>query len=415
MYKTPSLRLAIGGTSLLPPLTGIGRYTRHLVDELLLRRHEIDLFYGAYWTDARSGSQHTVQPQDDWSRNKLIRVLQVQSAALGRRGLSALRLAANTLTERFATKPQDLSRYLQQRQFSRGLSGKRPDLYHEPNYLAWNFDGPLVISAHDISWIRYPQAHPAERLYAMNTHFPESLKRANAVIVGSEFVRRELTEYFGVQDERIHVTPYGVSSEFYPRSPDESHPVLARYGLKQGHFFLAVGTLEPRKNLITAIRAHASLPDALRASYPLVLAGTRGWLNEELDAEIARAASKDRVRWLGYVAEQDLPALTSAALATLYPSLYEGFGFPPLESMACATPVLASNRASIPEVLGDAGLMCEALDVDAFAQGMKRLTEDPAWTEGLRLRGLQQAQRFSWQNTAIATEAVYRSVMDRTG
>lgn len=403
----------MGGTSLLPPMTGIGRYTRHLVDELLLRRHEIDLFYGAYWTDARSGAQHAAQTDDRWSRNKLLRVLQVQSVALGRRGWSALKSATQGLTRKFATQPQDLSRYLQQRQFARGLSGKRPDLYHEPNYLAWNFDGPLVISAHDISWVRYPEAHPAERLHAMNTHFPESLRRANAVIVGSQFVRRELSEYFGVKDERIHVTPYGVSAEFYPRSEDESRPLLARHGLQQGRYFLAVGTLEPRKNLITAIRAHASLPDALRNSYPLVLVGQRGWLNEELDAEIARAASKERVRWLGYVAEQDLPALTSAALATLYPSLYEGFGFPPLESMACATPVLASNRASIPEVLGDAGLMFEALDADAFAHGMMRLTQDPDWTADLRQRGLQQARRFSWQNTAEATEAVYRSVLGR--
>jgi alpha-1,3-rhamnosyl/mannosyltransferase len=412
MSNAAPLKIAFGGTSLLPPVTGIGRYTRHLVDELVLRKHDIDLFYGGHWANALDGTGMTA-PDKVWSRNKALRVMQVQGARLRHNGRIMLEVAARKVAKSVLSNPRELSRYLQQRQFSRGLHQQKHDLYHEPNYLAWKFDGPLVISAHDISWIRYPNAHPADRLNVMDKFFPESLARANAVIVGAEFVRRELKDHFGVADERIHVTPYGVSPEFYPRSAEEIERALAQYKLLPGHYFLAVGTLEPRKNLMTAIRAHASLPDALRDAFPLVLAGSRGWLNDELDAEIARAATNERIRWLGYVTEEDLPALTSAACATVYPSLYEGFGFPPLESMACGTPVLASNRASIPEVVGDAGLLCEALDVDAFAQGMTRLAQDTAWTDDLSRRGLERAKSFTWQATAIATEAVYRKVLGR--
>jgi alpha-1,3-rhamnosyl/mannosyltransferase len=413
MTSAQPLRLAFGGTSLLPPLTGIGRYTRHLVDELLLRRHEIRLFYGSHWADARADAQLN-EPAQLRGRADLGRVAGLSPLARQRRHARLqLELFARRMVKAVLPNSRAVVRLLQQRQFTRGLRGHKFDLYHEPNYLPWRFDGPVVISAHDISWIRFAQAHPPERVQVMEKYFAPALERADAIIVGAAFVREEIMQQFGVADSRIHVTPYGVSEQFYPRSDAEIGAALASYGLRADHYFLAVGTLEPRKNLITAIRAHAALPAALRDAFPLVLAGSRGWLNDELDAEIARASSNERIRWLGYVSEEVLPALTSGARATVYPSLYEGFGFPPLESMACGTAVLASNRASIPEVVGDAGLMCEALDVDAFARGMTRLALDEAWTADLVRRGLQRARQFTWQATAIATEAVYRSVLGR--
>jgi alpha-1,3-rhamnosyl/mannosyltransferase len=410
MSSALPLQLAFGGTSLLPPLTGIGRYTRHLVDELLLRQYEIRLFYGSHWADARADAQLN-EPAHLRGRTDRGGAGLSPLARQQRRARLLLELVARRVAKAVLPNPRALSRFLQQQQFTRGLRGHKFDLYHEPNYLPWRFDGPVVISAHDISWIRFAQAHPLDRLQVMEQYFPQALERANAIIVGAAFVRDELMLQFGVAESRIHVTPYGVSEEFYPRSDAEIGAALAAYGLRADHYFLAVGTLEPRKNLITAIRAHAALPDALRDAFPLVLAGTRGWLNDELDAEIARASSNERIRWLGYVSEDALPALTSGARATVYPSLYEGFGFPPLESMACGTAVLSSNRASIPEVVGDAGLMCEALDVDAFAQGMTRLAQDEAWTADLVRRGLERARRFTWQATATATEAVYRQVL----
>ena len=401
MLKAEPLNLALGATSLLPPITGIGRYTQALVRGLETQGHHVDLFYGGHWADAADEAQTRVPLAGSrWTPKRIANGVKLRLEIAARRTLKAV-----------LPNPRDFSRKLQQRQFTRGLPTPKPHLYHEPNYLAWQFDGPTVISAHDISWIRYPQAHPGERLHVMDTYFPESLARADAVLVGAQFVRDELIEHFNVAPERLHVTPYGVSESFRPCTPQELAQWLPAHQLTERGYFLAVGTLEPRKNLITVIRAHARLAPSVRDRYPLVLVGTRGWLNEELDAEIARAAEGGRIRWLGYVEEAALPALTAGALATVYPSLYEGFGFPPLESMACGTPVLASDRASIPEVVGDAGLLCEALDVDAFSAGMTRLIEDHAWRNDLAVRGLARAKTFTWAATAAATEQVYRKVL----
>ena len=187
-------------------------------------------------------------------------------------------------------------------------------------------------------------------------------------------------------------------------------PILRRHALVADHYLLAIGTLEPRKNLISALKAYSLLSDNLRDRYPLVIGGMRGWLTDDLDRAIDPMIRKGQVRLLGFVPDSDLNALYSGARAFIYPSLYEGFGLPPLEAMASGTPVITSNRASLPEVVGDAGIQVEPLDIDQLSQAMQLLLEDDNLHRVLQQRGLERASRFTWEDTALKTYEVFRSV-----
>jgi alpha-1,3-rhamnosyl/mannosyltransferase len=300
---------------------------------------------------------------------------------------------------------------VQQRCFNRGVRQNSFDVYHEPSFLPFRFDGPTVITIHDLSPLRFPETHPPARVRNIQEYLPRAAERADKIIVDSEFVKREVVEVLRVDPARIRAIHLGVSAEYQPRTPDQTAPRLATYDLRPGRYMLAVGTLEPRKNLLHGIEAHARLPEALRKRYPLVIAGAKGWLTEELEKRIGDAQRRGEVRWLGYVPAGDLPFLYSGARLLIYPSLYEGFGLPVLEAMASGVPVITSNRASLPEVAGDAGIMLEPDDSDALRDAMRGLIDDETESRRRIALGLQQAGRFSWTACARDTLAVYREVM----
>jgi glycosyltransferase involved in cell wall biosynthesis len=229
--------------------------------------------------------------------------------------------------------------------------------------------------------------------------------------VVSDFVRRELQACIPDAAKKIRVVYNGVSPRFKPRSFEETRNVLARYGLTHGQYFAAVGTLEPRKNLLTALTAHARLPVRLRRLVPLVLIGVEGWLTDSLHAALAPALKDGTVRKLGYVADDDLPILTAGALAIVYPSIYEGFGLPLIEGMAAGVPVLCSNAEALCEVAGDAAITRDPTDVDGFSEAMQELIEDDALRARLITAGKVRASQFSWQRTASETLDVYQEVL----
>jgi alpha-1,3-rhamnosyl/mannosyltransferase len=245
----------------------------------------------------------------------------------------------------------------------------------------------------------------------MNRVMPKVIKHAAHIVVDSEFVRQEVMDYYGLEAERVTTVLLGVSPEFMPVDAGQCAQVLAQFDLHPGRYLLAVGTLEPRKNLSTVIAAFAQLPDALRRRYPLVIIGMKGWGMGDLPGSLRKMIACGEVRLAGYVPQSHLPALYTGARALVYPSLYEGFGLPPLEAMACGTPVIASRRASLPEVVGDAGLLVEPLDDQAIAQHMRSLIEDDALHDALRIAGQRQAQAFTWRRCAMETMAVYRKVV----
>jgi len=264
-----------------------------------------------------------------------------------------------------------------------------------------------VVTVHDLGYRHEPQAHrPLDRLYLdISTRY--NARAASHVIADSAATKRDLAQLYGTDPQRIAVVPLGVDELFQPvTDPARLAAVCAKYGLP-GDYLLYVGTLQPRKNLVRLVEAWAQICNLQSAiCNKLVLAGKRGWLYEEIFATVRKLGLEGRVLFPGYVPEEDLPALLSGATAFVLPSLYEGFGLPVLEAMACGTPVIAANVSSLPEVVGDAGLLVDPLDSDALAATMQRLVQDAALGEDLRQRGLARARLFSWPRSAQETLAV---------
>lgn len=377
------MRVVMNGVALLGPLTGIGQYTVQLA-RALQQDGDIDLqmFYAVQFSKDMSPPPAPA------------------SVGLARR-----------IARRAIPKSYNISRALQQHFFTRRGKPHRFDLYHEPNFLAYRFDGPSVITVHDLSWLRYPETHPAERVRAMHTYFEPGLRRAAMLITDAESVRQEVIAQFGIAPERIVAIPLGFDAGFRPHTAGETQAVLAAHGLQHGRYFLSVGTLEPRKNVQATVHAYASLPAATRERHPLVLAGMRGWRTSAMERLLEPLVAGGQVRMLGYLERSELAAVTAGALAMVYPSIYEGFGLPALEAMACGVPPIVSNVSSLPEVVGDAGLMVDPQDIDSLARAMRQVAEDPALRANLSARALARSAQFSWQRCADATKQVYRRAL----
>jgi glycosyltransferase involved in cell wall biosynthesis len=390
------LDIAMGGRALLTPLTGIGQYASHLAREFVQRGHNVRFFYGTHWSSSREGSGGSPSAE-------------VMGAKSWRTVVAG---NAKRFARRFVPGIYRFMPHVEQYRFDSGIRRQRaPQIYHDPNFIPFRFRGPTVITAHDVSWVRYPEYHPAARLALLRANFPRALERAERVIVVSDFVRDELHACFPVAREKIQVVHNGVSNRFRPRSPQATRDVLTRHGLVHGQYFAAVGTLEPRKNLHTALAAHARLPANVRRKFPLTLIGVEGWLTDSLHAALEHGLREGFVRKLGYVSDDELPLLIAGALAVVYPSVYEGFGLPVVEAMASGVPVLCSTAQALREVAGDAAIMRDPADVEGFTDGMQALIDDVALRERLIAAGSERARCFSWQRTADETLAVYRQII----
>jgi glycosyltransferase involved in cell wall biosynthesis len=390
------LDIAMGGRALLTPLTGIGQYASHLAREFVQRGHSVRFFYGTHWSSSREGSGGSPSAEVMGARSW-------RTVVAGN---------AKRFARRFVPGIYRFMPHVEQYRFDSGIRRQRaPQIYHDPNFIPFRFRGPTVITAHDVSWVRYPEYHPAARLALLRANFPRALERAERVIVVSDFVRDELHACFPVAREKIQVVHNGVSKRFRPHTSEATRAVLTRHGLVHGQYFAAVGTLEPRKNLHTALAAHARLPANVRRKFPLTLIGVEGWLTDSLHAALEHGLREGFVRKLGYVSDEELPVLIAGALAVVYPSVYEGFGLPLVEAMASGVPVLCSTAQALREVAGDAAIMRDPADVEGFTDGMQALIDDGALRERLIAAGSERARCFSWQRTADETLAVYRQII----
>jgi glycosyltransferase involved in cell wall biosynthesis len=269
------------------------------------------------------------------------------------------------------------------------------------------------VTIHDLTFCRFPETCAGWRARYQRLMVPLSVRKAVRIITDSEAVRRDLTELLGVPAGKTRVIPLGVDAEFFRHcSQREQEAVCRRLGVEPP-FLLYVGTLEPRKNLPLLLRAFRRAVEGAQLPHCLVLAGRPGWGADAVEAEIERCGLGHRVARLGYVAGDDLPALYSAAAAVALPSLYEGFGLTALEAMACETPVLCSNCAALPEVVGDAGRLLDATDETAWTEALISLLERSAQEEARRelgARGRARAMHFTWDETARQTRRVYEEV-----
>ncbi|MFQ5773870.1 MAG: glycosyltransferase family 4 protein [Kiloniellaceae bacterium] len=355
---------------LLGPRSGIGNYAANSVAELmrLLPETEFRLFLGYGWARAL--------PAEESAK---------ASAVSAARRLPVVR---------------KVWRMLRGRRFVWSLHSNAPDVVYAPNYLAPAPCDPVVPVVYDLSHVRMPEAHPPDRV-AWLRNLDAALARAAAVVTISRFSKREIVDVYGVSPDKLVVAPPGVGSNFRPVAGEARRPVLQRHGLDERRYFLAVGNLEPRKNLTTLIEAYARLPGAVRDRYPLVVGGGAGWGEAGVTGgSAARLRRAGQLRLSGYLPSADLPALYAGAAAFCFPSLYEGFGIPVIEALACGAAVLASNATAIPEAAGEAGLLLDPRDLDAWTRGLQRIIEDEALAETLRARGPQQVARFTWTGCA---------------
>jgi glycosyltransferase involved in cell wall biosynthesis len=296
---------------------------------------------------------------------------------------------------------------------SREMRTAPPDVLFVPSHvLPLIHPERCVVTIHDLGFHYYPEAHTLFQNLYLRWSTRYNARTATRVIADSIATRNDLLRYYRIPEERIEVVYPGRDETLGPvRDPEALQAVRARYGLREP-YLLYVGTLHPRKNLVRLVQAFAVLTNATtagpedgrraepKAEPQLVLAGQKGWLYEEIFDQVRKLDLVDRVVFTGYMPDVDLPALLSGAEAFVFPSLYEGFGLPVLEAMACGTPVICSNVSSLPEVAGEAALQVDPLDVEALAEAMHRGISDAGLRATLVERGYEQVLRFSWRRCA---------------
>jgi alpha-1,3-rhamnosyl/mannosyltransferase len=374
------MRIALNARILQAPRTGIGHYVAELVGALACEPDvELSLFHGWGWS-----SELPAAAMPGYSRlTPLLR--QIPGAYQARR-------------------------WLEQKRFDQSRA-QSIDLYHEPSLWPLSFDGPTVMTLHDLTHLHYPETQPLARLREIERRLAEGLQRARLILVDSQYIADEAQRHFDLPAQRFVVAPLGVASRFHPRAPESIDAVLKAHGVEAREYFLCVGTLEPRKNLRLALRAHARLPDAVRQRFPLLIVGMAGWERGQFSDELHQALAAGHVCLLGYLPDEQVAQLLAGARALIFPSLYEGFGLPVLEAMASGTPVILTRRSAMPEVAGSAGTYVDHDDPDGVRDAMRRLIDDPAYWQACADAGLQQARLFSWERCAKLTARAYRDAM----
>ncbi len=286
------------------------------------------------------------------------------------------------------------------------LVGK-PDIFFFPNFTIW----PLartkksVVVIYDLSFVLQAQHSQWDKL--LGAQVPKSVSRASRVVTISENSKREIVQHYKTDPAKISIVYPAVDhGRFLPGPRNDA--VLGKYKIS-GKYILYTGTLEPRKNIVGLLEAYATLPDPVRAAYSLVLAGGKGWLDDAIEAKLAQLSGLPIIR-TGYIPDEDLPELYRGASLFVYPSHYEGFGMPPLEAMASGVPVITSNNSSLPEVVGNAGIMVDSNDTSALTTAIEDVLANPKQMTDMRQLGLAQAQKFNWEASAQKLVEVFEQV-----
>jgi alpha-1,3-rhamnosyl/mannosyltransferase len=281
------------------------------------------------------------------------------------------------------------------------------DLYHEPNFIPLASDRPTLATLHDLSVLHHPEWHPADRVAHFERHFARGVAGCAHFLAISEFGRQEIIRTLHIPPERVTRTYMGIRRGLGPLPADEVTPVLRRLGLPP-RYLLYVGTIEPRKNVLTLLRAYCALPERLRTRWPLLLVGGWGWNAGDVAAYLRTEARHRGVLHVGYLAEPQLAAVYNGARALVYPSLYEGFGLPPLEMMACGGAVLASTAGALIETVGTRAHLAAPDDLGGWYDALTRVLVDDDWWRALRHEVTAVARPYTWERCAADTLRVYR-------
>ena len=372
-------KIAIDAIPLLSPLTGIGHYTSKLIHHfrLLSPDYEYVYYYGYFTKRVLCGDEST------YSLTKSL--FKIPGVKKGLR--NAVWNAAK----------------LYRRDF---------DLYFEPNFIPMDMKTKTVVTTvHDFSFHLFRKTQPLERVEHFEKHFAKSVKRSDQIITDSEHVKSEAIEFLRLPPKMITPIHLGVEHEIFKRYDNPSLETCRRELGLPGKFILFVGTREPRKNLDRLLCAYLELPEWIKKEFELVLIGSQGWNENGFRSRLEKVGT--RVKVLGYVDNRRLALIYNLAFLFVFPSLYEGFGLPPLEAMACGCPVIASQVASLPEVCGDAAYYVDPKDVSNMAEGITHVLSNDDLRKSLISKGIERVKLFDWEKTARKTLDVFEEVMGR--
>ncbi|NWG04931.1 MAG: glycosyltransferase family 4 protein [Syntrophaceae bacterium] len=380
------MKILLNGLSLAYPISGVGQYTLQLGRSLKALLGNGNIF---------------------WFGNNELGYGQEYSEPIG---LNIIDRVQCQYKKGLRKVPglKNLGHLWRDHQFRSYVRKVTPSLYHETNYAPFHFDhGPTIVTLCDLSFVRHPEWHPKDRVKHLENFCLKKISQVKAIITISEFSRKEILNLLNIDPIQIHVTPLGIDQSF--------HPAGNRLEGLPNQYILFLGNLEPRKNLPRLMKAYQSLPQTLKRRYPLVIAGASGWHTHELKQVLRLFQRGERPILTGYVSQGFLPDLYRGASLFVYPSLYEGFGLPVLEAMASGVPVITSNSTSLPEVVGDGGLLVNPYDVDLLREAMRELLEDEKKRREMIERSLVRAKLFSWDKCARQTLAVYEKVLGKLG
>ena len=378
---SPKRRVLIDTVSLLSPYTGIGKYTYEnalCMRSLAQKQWEWTYFYGYFSNELPNITSN------EKSGNRFLGILlyfPLQKKIL--RTISSLYV-------RFGKK--------------------KFDLYWKPNCVPFSFinASKTIVTVHDFSFHIEPSWHPKARIEYLNNEFWKNIKKADHIITGSNYTKQEVLHYLDVSPESVDVIYHGVDHKCFRQYPVNELNVFRRLINISEQFILFVGSIEPRKNLVNLLKAYISLSHNLKKKYHLVLVGFKGWENKMV-MELIKNNHK-YIHYLGYLSNEALAYAYNLATLFVYPSLYEGFGIPPLEAMACGTPVVASNTTSLPETCGDAAYLLDPYDIPALAKGIEKVLTDESFANELIRKGLAHAAQFTWERSAQAHLEVFNKV-----
>ncbi|NPA55952.1 MAG: glycosyltransferase family 4 protein [Epsilonproteobacteria bacterium] len=350
--------LIIDTIPLLSPLTGVGKYTYEISKRLL---HLQPTFYYGFYS-------------------------------------KELRLPTLNTTKNFLDKFSGIKKLI--RHTLELIPSKTYDVYFEPNFIPRkNINAHKVVTTiHDLSFYKHKEWHPKETIQYFDKYFLPRIKKTDVIITDSNYIKNELIQTFGFDSDMIKAIHLGIDFDVFKPYPQQSLQITRqKFNLPQD-FILFVGSIEPRKNLVNLLKAYNILPPSIKRRFPLLLVGFRGWNNAEVMEIIDK--NKDFISYLGYVDITSLAHLYNLATLFVYPSLYEGFGFPPLEAMACHTAVVTSAVASLPEVCQDSAVYVNPLDIEDIKQKILMLLEDKTTREQLSTKAVEHVKQFTWSKTA---------------
>ncbi len=367
------MKIAINAIPLMGPLTGVGTYLYNLVTEFkkLNPDNDYSYYYGYFTRRFKYGAEN----------NKLYKIKEFIKK------IPVVSSVARELNRKLATF--QLESY---------------DVYFEPNFVPLGIRArKTVVTIHDFSFHLHPEWHPDDRVKYFSKHFFEGIKKADIIIVPSEHTRKQATELLKGSGAKFVTIPHGYNRIFSPHGSTASDKHCT------GKYILFVGSIEPRKNLLSLLKAYMALPKYIKDDFTLLLVGFKGWNNGEVMSLLGKL--EGHVRYLGYVASEELAQLYRGASCFVYPSIYEGFGLPPLEAMASGCPVVVSNATSLPEVCGDAAYYVDPRSPDSIAGGIQAVLTDETLRKGLVEKGIGRASNFSWERSAMEHIRVFSEVL----